>query len=198
MSFLMEIAMSLVTWLRQHENLRFDWSPATGVTRLAAVIMIEGSIPADVRAGGIACFEVPLLAAGRLKMISAADVAHRSTEAASTPKNGNVPVTWAPRGLKRFYYGPWLRHIMFLGGWPQRGDVVYFWAAGAGYFAHVAVATGNGSEVISLGHYETGRDDTDRSRTLEALTIEEIVDRHARHRPQRPPFSAVYYGAGPW
>jgi hypothetical protein len=35
---------------------------------------------------------------------------------------------------------------------PKRGDVVFFSGHSAPYFAHVAVATGNGDEVISFGH----------------------------------------------
>jgi hypothetical protein len=189
--------MPVVTWLKQYVGQRFQWEAANGFSWLALTGAERNMVPDEFRTGGIACFEVPLIAAGRLARITAADVADLSV-AATANGHKNIPTAWTPRGVNRYYYGPWMRNIMFLGGWPQRGDIVFFWASGVGYFAHAAVATGVGSEVISLGHFETGRDDSDKSRTLEILTIESIVDRQAQSRSHLRGFTAVYYGPGPW
>lgn len=189
--------MPIVNWLNLNVDQRMEWRAAGAFTWLAQTAAERNLIPDQFRTNGIACFEVPLIAAERSGRLNAGQVAGLSVNATANGRT-RVPPAWCPQGLNRFYYGPWLRNIMFLGGWPRRGDVVYFWASGAGYFAHVAIATGNGSEVISFGHYETGRNDADMNRTLEVLTIEQIVDRHAQHRAHLRPFSAVYYGPGPW
>lgn len=110
------------------------------------------------RTAGLCCFHLPLLAAFETGDLSWDAVGNLIVAQMGAGFTRTFPRAWAPAGIERYYMGTFLdsfragREALGLALPLRRGDIVFFSARGAPYFAHVAIATGLGMETISFGH----------------------------------------------
>lgn len=155
----MSAAKVLENLKKNHVGKKYVWQAAGGgKIHHWLTSGTQGDKP-DIASGGLACFHLPLMAAietGDFTWEQAGALIFAQAECGFTKK---FPKEWAPNGTTRYYYGTVatvpIRAVQdVMGGAPNPspGDVVFFSAPGAEWFAHVAVATGNGSETISFGH----------------------------------------------
>lgn len=97
----------------------------------------------DFSAGGLCCFYFPLLCAYLTKDLTREEIGDLIFDQMSSGISQSPPLGWCPSGVNK-YNGAKTP--------LPRGSVVFFSAKGAPYFAHVAVATGEGSTTVSFGH----------------------------------------------
>jgi hypothetical protein len=151
----------------------------------------------DYKGGGMCCFHLPLVAAflaGDLSWEAAGNLIVAQMVAGI---NRGFPADWAPSGSYRYHTGSLfclpirtIQESLNLATPIRRGDVVFLSAAGLPYFAHVAIATGNGTETISFGHGAGLQGGA--ALPIERRTMHQLIDDFGNQITQ------IHYGAPPW
>ena len=139
-------AAIVIKKLESYEHFGFKWIAAgSGGFHHWVTARADAARP-EFMTCGLCCFHLPLamaIEAGCMTRDQAGDlIVDQMQSGMSRQPLGK----WVPAGLTTY------RTLPLVGNSPKRGDVVFFSGHGAPYFAHVAVATGNGDEVISFGH----------------------------------------------
>ena len=171
-------------------NFGFQWIPG-GMT--VATSFSPGQVPfaGEIMTTPISCYEIALWAAHRCGIAQnviwgVIDDLFRANAQHNTPTNASIV-----GGLNRYFFNA-LAPLRAIGSYPQKGDLVLFSAAGIDYIAHVAIATGNQYEVISLGHNgPANAPATGVSLMLEKLSINDILT-------VNPALTRVEFGTPPW
>lgn len=136
----------------------------------------------DFSAGGLCCFYFPLLCAYLCASLNRDQIGDLIVDQFSSGLSGGAPMKWCPSGISKY------------GGSknpPPRGSVIFFSGKGAPYFAHVCVATGNGSETVSFGHNAPYLQGGLHLLTIERRTIEDL-------KSLNKAFTDVHHGVPAW
>ena len=135
----------------------------------------------DFSAGGLCCFYFPLLCGYLTKDLDRDEIGNLIIDQMSSGITGGQPTRWAPSGIQAYKKGTSI----------PRGSVVFFSGKGAAYFAHVAVATGNGSSTVSFGHNAPYLQGGLHSLQVERLTVEDLLQLNKA-------FTKVHHGLPGW
>lgn len=174
----------VITRLESYENFGFKWIAAgSGGFHHWATADKDTGKP-EFMTCGLCCFHLPLAAAISTGCMTRDGASDYIFEQMASGMQKRAPNQWVRGGLTQ--HSTW-----FGGNHPGRGDAVFFSGAGAPYFAHVAVATGNGDEVISFGHDAPYLAGGTHPLTVERLTIAEI-------KRLNPALTTVHFGAPSW
>jgi hypothetical protein len=168
------------------------WAYLAGNPGHSTLRGLGGAMP-DWRTAGLACFTLPIVMA----ILCGCQTRNQAEQmlADMTGIAGGAPMnaTWAPNGVRRYFFGGVRGLIQRKIGTPPvltKGDIVYFSGNNAPYFAHVAIATGNGAEVLSFGHAAPAIAFA-TPQTIERLTIQQIANANGR-------LTACHFGNPPW
>jgi hypothetical protein len=153
--------------LEKFENFGFKWIAAGSGGFHHWITANADSPQPEFMACGLCCFHLPLAAAIETDCMTRDRAGDMIVDQMQSGINGTAPGQWAPKGLTRHKTGGRANH-------PNRGDVVFFSGAGAQYFAHVAVATGNGDDIISFGHDAPYLQGGMHIRLVEKMTIADV------------------------
>ncbi|CAH0540747.1 hypothetical protein [Vibrio marisflavi] len=129
--------------LEQFEHFGFKWIAAGSGGFHHWVTDSKSDEQPEFMTCGLCCFHLPIVAGietGRLSKDEAGDLIVSQMKSGIS---GGEPDAW--------FQGKLTKKGMF-SSTPSRGDIVFFSAKEAKYFAHVAVATGNDDEIITFGH----------------------------------------------
>ena len=175
-------ATSVCQQLEVFNGSYFNWIAAgTGAFHYWATT--TGKEVSDFSEGGLCCFHFPLLGAFLTNSLTQDQIGNLIIDQMSSGLSGKEPLGWVPPGLQK--YKPKGSAL------PRRGDVVFFSGKGAQYFAHVSVATGQGSETISFGHNAPYLQGGKHLLKIEKLTIEQILGLNKA-------FTAAHFGTPCW
>ena len=159
---------AVVRKLESYEHFGFKWIAAgSGGFHRWVTDNNEGPRP-EFMTCGLCCFHLPLVAAIQTSCISRDRAGDLIVDQMAAGMHNQTPQQWAPAGLTKYRNWPLFANA------PRRGDVVFFSGLNAPYFAHVAVATGNGDEVISFGHNAPYLQGGLHALMVERLTIADI------------------------
>jgi hypothetical protein len=176
--------------LLQLEDFGFTW---TSGAMTVATSFSPGQQPfqGEIMTTPIACYEIVLWAAHETGVAphviwGVIDDLFRANAQHNQPTNNAIL-----GALHRYYFNS-LAPLRAVGNYPHKGDLVLFSAAGLDYIAHVAVATGNQYELISLGHNGPATAPaTGVALQLEKLTINAVLN-------VNPALTRVEFGTPPW
>lgn len=176
--------------LLELENFGFMWTPG-GMQ--VATSFSPGQVPFnnEIMTTPISCYEIVLWAAYRSGVAQnviwrVIDDLFRANAQHNQPTNASIAGE-----LHRYFFNN-LAPLRIVGNYPSKGDLVLFSAVGIDYIAHVAVATGNGYELISLGHNgPLNAPPTGVALLLERLTINDVLT-------VNPALTRVEFGTPPW
>jgi hypothetical protein len=183
---------AVITGLESAVNNTYKWDVAT-VPGTLHRWLADGKdvLPPDMTTGGMQCFGLPFRVAynvGALTYNQASDLYSKFLiECATTG-----PTTLCPGGLTRAYWTK-ISCIPLLSkagtaSFP-RGDVVLFSTKTIKYNAHFAVATGNGTDMVSFGH----------GGGLKAASLRvEILDLDEMYTTYQKLFTECHYGTPAW
>lgn len=172
------------------ENFGFTWAPGS---MTVATSFSPGQVPfaAEIMTTPIACYEIALWAAHQTGVPQATiwgviDDLFRANAQRNDATGASIVGT-----LHRYFFNT-LAPLRAVGQYPAKGDLVLFSAGNTRYIAHVAVATGNQYELISLGHNgPANAPATGVSLVLERLTINDVLR-------VNPALDKVEFGTPPW
>ena len=133
---------------------------------------------------GLCCFHLPLAAAIETGSLSRDRAGDLVVDQMQSGISGGVPKQWVPKGLTK-------HQTLLNDKHPARGDLVFFSGAGAPYFAHVAVATGDDDEVISFGHDAPYLQGGTHTRLVEKLSIAQV-------KRVNSALTGVHFGSPSW
>ena len=176
--------------LARFENFGFKWAPGS---MTVATSFSPGQAPfgGEVMATPIACYEVALWAAHRTGVNQGTiwgviDDLFRANAQHNEPTNAAILGT-----LHRYFFNA-LAPLRAVGQYPAKGDLVLFSGGGTRYIAHVALATGNQYELLSLGHNgPLNTPATGVALQLERVTINDVLNAN-------PALDKVEFGTPPW
>ena len=173
----------VISKLETYENFGFKWI-AAGAGGFNYWATTDGAPRPEFMTCGLCCFYLPLAAAveaGCMTKEGAGDLIFNQMESGMRRAE---PRGWVPAGLTKHRTGVMANH-------PNRGDVVFFSGKNAPYFAHVAVATGNGDELISFGHDAPYLQPGMHIRLVSRITIADV-------KAANNMLTDVHFGAPSW
>ena len=136
----------------------------------------------DFSDGGLCCFHLPLLCGWLKESLTKDQIGDLLVAQMMCGISGGAPNAWAPSGVTKYKEGT-TRML--------RGSVVFLSGKGAPYFAHVCVATGNGSDTVSFGHNAPYLSGGKHLLNIEKKSVGEILKLN-------PAFTDVHYGTPVW
>lgn len=173
------------------QQFRWDAGGAAGTLHHWLTTSPEGDMP-DMRDGGMQCFGLPIRVALEQRCLSWDEASDLYAGLLMECAMGNSPSALCPNGITRMYYGTLccIPLQLFNGRTRfERGDIVFFSTPGIKHLAHVAVATGRGTELISFGH---GADGMPRHMTVESCSVQDLAEAFAGR------LTTCYFGTPPW
>lgn len=176
--------------LLQLVDFAFTWAPGQ---MTVAGSYSPGQVPfaGEIMTTPISCYEIALWAAHETVVPQATiwnviDDLFRANAQHNQPTANSIV-----GGLHRYYFNM-LAPLRIAGSYPTKGDLVLFSATGIDYIAHVAVATGNQYELVSLGHNgPAAAPAAGVGLQLERLTINDVLT-------VNPLLTRVEFGVPPW
>lgn len=179
-------AETVIRKLESYENFGFKWIAAgTGGFHHWVTVSHDSPRP-EFMTCGLCCFHLPLVAAIQTGCMNRDQAGDLIVNQMLSGQQNQMPQQWVCAGLTKHHTWP-----ACLATFPERGDIVFFSGHNAPYFAHVAVATGNGEEVMSFGHDAPYLQGGAHARTVERLTITAI-------KRINNALTEVHFGAPSW
>lgn len=176
--------------LAQFEDFGFMWAP--GQMTIATSFSPGGTaFTGEIMTTPISCYEIVLWAAhlsgvANNTVWNVIDDLFRANAQHNQPNNNSIQ-----GALKRYFFNL-LAPARAVGSYPSKGDLVLFSAAGIDYIAHVALATGNGYELLSLGHDGPATAPAHGvALQVERLSINDVLTTN-------PLLTRVEFGTPPW
>ncbi|MDE2366246.1 MAG: hypothetical protein KGM95_04860 [Betaproteobacteria bacterium] len=167
----------------------FMW--AAGQTTVATTYSTGQYFQGEIMTTPISCYELPLWCAQQTGVPSnviwgVIDDLFRASAQRNAPNQNSIL-----GALKRYFFNT-LAPLRLFGSYPQKGDLVLFSGGTTNYLAHVAMATGNGYELVSFGHDgPLGAPAAGVALQVERMTINDVLTRN-------PMLTRVEFGTPPW